>query len=275
MTTLPLSTAVLSEKKRKEIFGRKNWTWTLQVEVDKCPEVKDGKISFPAGTPFEVKSNFAGKFELSLFPNLHGESGFDRVTYREGEGVATVTWGYNHDGTICIVLVKEARPAADIIEQYKHCVENHGGYDHVMFAHSPLGFATDVAIRKSIGSLIDYDHAAKGETQEELGASAIIDIFTPECDAVSFNPSFGQSWSRVRYVQVDLKYFSQPKLDKEEIITGFSILSLHEVMVAIAKGYTEDNACVAEGVGCAVLSKFIMEVLVTPIEKWRKLHPPK
>lgn len=275
-----LNVSDLNEEQFNAVFKERpaDWPWVLTVNLmgDEAPEVNEaGKLVFSPGTDFEVRSNNAGTLRLGIVPNESGEPAFDRPCYKEGEGVATVTWGYNNDNSLSVLLAHEARPAASVTETYSNCVRNYGGYDHVMFAHSPLGFATDKAIYQNINGLIDYDMVAKTENEEELGVQTVINICTPEGDKIAFNPTFGESWSTVRFVQVDLHNFKKALGDDDEIIHSFSLRSLEEIRHAIAYGQTPDGFCVAEGVGTTALAKFLALVDITGIDDWQRLHPPQ
>lgn len=274
MTVLDISHVnerILSEKRR-------DWHWiaTIRPQAGIVPDLNErGELVFPPGTGIEISSKNAGSMRLEVYPDGTGQPAMERMTYDEGAGSVAVVWGYHSDGSIGLMLVREARPAANLNSEFMNCTEEIGGYRHMVFIHPPMGFATDQAMRKKLGALIiDYTQAAEKEAAEEVGAQAILKTTVPMGAAICFNPSFGKSWSGVRFIQIDLAKLETPQSDGDEIFLGTRIYSLREVKLALALGQTHDRACVSEGIGATALAKFIhyVEDFIGEAE-WRRMHP--
>lgn len=207
-------------------------TLLLKEVHDFTPNWKLTVDGRPISGDWRVESNF-GSVHTAVVLDKDGRPVFDRPAYREAPNVNIVAWGrtkrwFGRD-SVRIAVIRQPRPHADDPEN--------PGDDHapVVFGQLPMGF-----LERVLGE--SGDAAARRETTEETGASAIIQVTRPKYPLHNPNPTFVATWSDLYFVEVDLKKIDKLKSMRSEPIYSAEYVSAAELIRHIREGKDEKDA---------------------------------
>lgn len=181
---------------------------------------------------WQAESPF-GSVQTAVIVDSDGKPVFDRPLYREAPNVNVVAWGrakrlFRRE-TVRVAVIRQPRPHADD-------PENPGdGHRPVVFGQLPMGF-----IEKIIGE--DPERAARRETSEETGASAILNVTQPRCPWHNPNPTFVATWSDLYFIEVDLDAIGKLKSTRSEPIYSAEYIPVTELIHRIREGKDEAGA---------------------------------
>ena len=196
--------------------------WQLMVNGEKMP----------LETEWEVQSSF-GDVHTAVVLGQDGSPIFDRPAYREAANVNIIAWGRRKSlfgkDDVRIAVIRQPRPHADD--------PKNPGDDHkpVVFGQIPMGF-----MEKVLGE--SGEEAARRETGEETGASAVLSVRCPEYPWHNPNPAFVATWSELFFVQVDLDKVEALKVDRNEPIYSAEYVPVRELLRRIRNGKDEQGA---------------------------------
>lgn len=180
----------------------------------------------PVGGEWRVESRF-GSVHTAVVLDSDGKPVFDRPAYREAPSVNVIAWGrikrWFRRETVRVAVIRQPRPHADDPERQ--------GDDHkpVVFGQIPMGF-----MEKLLGE--SGDAAARRETSEETGASAIIHVTRPKYPWHNPNPTFVPTWSDLYFVEVDLSKIEKLKSTRDEPIYSAEYVPVEQLIHRIREG---------------------------------------
>lgn len=188
----------------------------------------DGTIEeMPHGTDWEVVSRF-GSFRSAVITDNEGKPSFDKPRADEAPAVNVVAYGKDKKtGELRIAMISQARPHAD------NDFDPESTKDMV-FEQIPMGFLEEI-----IGKIESAKEGAKRETTEETGASAVLDVSSPEYSKHYPDPTFVGTSTNVIFVEVDLDKIDKLKIDKNEPIYKADYIPLSQLIDDIKQGKTE------------------------------------
>lgn len=182
---------------------------------------------------WRAESRF-GSVHTAVVFDTDGKPVYDRPAYREAPSVNIIAWGrtrnwFSRSESVHIAIIRQPRPHADDPE--------HPGDDHkaVVFGQIPMGF-----MEKILGE--SGEAAARRETGEETGASAIISVTQPKYPWHNPNPTFVATWSDLYFVEVDLAKIAKLKIDRNEPIFSAEYVPAEELIRRIREGKDEEGA---------------------------------
>lgn len=183
----------------------------------------------PVEGDWRVESPF-GSVHTAVVVDKAGQPVFDRPAYREAPNVNIIAWGRTQNGEVRLAVIRQPRPHADDPEQ-----PNTNGHPPVVMGQVPMGF-----IERLIGE--SPAAAARRETDEETGASAVLSVSQPKYPWHNPNPTFVPTWSDLYFVEVNLRQVEALKSDRNEPIYSAEYVPVAELLRRIREGKDEHNA---------------------------------
>lgn len=248
---------MLLEKKifsPKEVEGLKEENVKLTWDIE-C-FINGEQIVAQAGT-FDVRLQSPyGSVSIGHFPGGQGTIAFDRAIVTETQGMICVPYRYSPEGKIEVLLIEEARPAANSDPQVPTRLDANGGMEHVWFAHFPMGFDEE-AVKGRISNLFKN---AKNELAEEVGLKIDGISYPSGVSCIWPNPTFITTCNtRIVYAEIDCSEFKKPIRDGHEIISGYKFYSMAEIFEILQTGATSSGATVRQGVFSAAMLTFLAD----------------
>lgn len=187
----------------------------------------------PPETEWEVVSRF-GSMHTAVVADAEGRPVFDRPAVREADNVNIIAWGRRkrlfRKDDVRIAVIRQPRPHADNPE-----LPLANGHMPVVFGQIPMGF-----MEKVLGE--SGEDAARRETGEETGASAVVRVTRPAYPWHNPNPTFVATWSNLYFVEVDLDRIEALKPDRSEPIYSAEYIPVRELLHRIRDGQDERGA---------------------------------
>lgn len=205
---------------------------TATKRLKDVPGYKPGWTLTGEGGDWCVISRF-GEVHTAVVLDTAGQPVFDRPAYREAPNVNIIAWGRRkrlfRKDDVRVAVIRQPRPHADDPER--------PGNDHppVVFGQIPMGFMEKILGENGLD-------AAKRETGEETGATAVIRVTQPKYPWHNPNPTFVPTWSDLYFVEVDLDKVEALKADRNEPIYSAEYISVRELLRRIREGKDERGA---------------------------------
>jgi 8-oxo-dGTP pyrophosphatase MutT (NUDIX family) len=208
--------------------NRPEWAnWRLRVKH------LDGRLEeMPPGTDWEAISRF-GSFRSAVITDNEGKPAFDKPRVDEAPAVNVIAYGKDKTtGELRIAMISQPRPHAD------NDFEPDNKEDMV-FEQIPMGYLEKIIGKDPVAKIESAEQGAIRETSEETGATAVIDVSTPEYSKHYPNPRFVGTSTDVVFVEVDLDKVEKLREDKNEPIYKADYIPLGELIDDIKRGKTE------------------------------------
>lgn len=216
-------------KRNPDFFkNRPEWAnWKLRVRH------LDGTIEeMPSETDWEAVSRF-GSFRSAVITDKEGKPSFDRPRADESPSVNVVAYGKDKKtGELRIAMISQPRPHAD--NDFEP-----GNKEDMIFEQIPMGFLEKIIGKDPVEKIESVKEGAKREASEETGASAVLDVSSPEYSKHYPNPTFVGTSTDVVFVEVDLEKIGKLKIDKNEPIYKADYIPLSQLIDDIRAGKTE------------------------------------
>lgn len=209
---------------------------TATKPLKDVPDFKPGWQLYVNGEKVDgdwrAESKF-GSVHTAVVLDKDGRPVFDRPAYREAPNVNIIAWGRTKQWfrreTVRVAVIRQPRPHADDPE--------HPGDSHapIVFGQIPMGF-----LEKLLGE--SPEAAARRETGEETGASAIINVTQPKYPWHNPNPTFMPTWSDLYFVEVDLAKLGKLKSTRDEPIYSAEYVPVEQLIHRLREGKDEEGA---------------------------------
>lgn len=209
---------------------------TAAKTLSECPGFKPGWKLLVNGAEVEGDwraVSYFGEVHTAVVLDASGQPLFDRPAYREAANVNIIAWGrrkrWFRKDEVCVAVIRQPRTHADDPER--------PGNDHrpVVFGQIPMGF-----MEKLLGET--GADAARRETGEETGATAVIRVTQPKYPWHNPNPTFVPTWSDLYFVEVDLDKVEKLKPNRSEPIYSAEYVPVGELLRRIREGKDERGA---------------------------------
>lgn len=224
-------------------------TWDLEGFIN------GEQVVAQAGTfDIRLKSPY-GSVSIGHFPGDQGKIAFDRAIVEETQGMICVPYRYSLEGKIEMLLIEEARPAANS-DPHIPTRRDANGMEHVWFAHFPMGFDEE-AVKGRISNLFKN---VKNEFAEEVGLRIKGISYPTGVSCIWPNPTFITTCNtKIVYAEIDYSEFKKPIRDGHEIISGYKFYSMSEIFEILQTGVTSSGATVRQGVFSTAMLAFLSD----------------
>jgi 8-oxo-dGTP pyrophosphatase MutT (NUDIX family) len=182
---------------------------------------------------WKIESRF-GSVHRVVVTDQDGQPLFDRPDYAEAPNVNMIVWGRERDGEIKLAVITEERPHADNPEDPTDTKP-------LIFGQVPMGFVDRVFNADDFRRYEDLLQGAIRESQEETGASTVLNRTQPKYPYLFPSPSFTRTSSRLYFLEVDLELIRERAKIYGEKIYNAEFIGVPELLARIRAGIEQDD----------------------------------